>query len=300
MFVENYVKLHKIKNAYASNQGENSFSNVEGWLDFAVGSSLIFSYRNNFYTKQTFTEGMHSHDYYELIIYLSGNVEYINETSWIKPSCPCAVWFKPHEMHTARLLSPCNYERVVLYFSKNFFEFENTITPIIDFTFNSNSFAITLNNASEIVELCKKAQSVLTSNLPHKILSAKTFITEIFMLLNSNECLANATPLTDDMYKIKNYIDSEYCSIECINQIAKRFYLSREHLSRQFKKRFNVNISTYVTSRRIAESIKLLKTLDVTSTAYAVGFNSMSAFISAFKSITGLTPSDYKKQKFYN
>ena len=298
MFVENYVKLHNIKNAYVEKDENLKFINASGWTDFAVGKSLVFSHRNNYYTKQTFTEGMHSHEYYELIIYLSGAVEYINEKSSFTPHSPCAVWFKPNEMHTARLLAPSNYERIVLYFSKNFFEFNNLVTPIIDFTENQNSFALDLNNVDEIINLFSKAESALNKNDDSKLLLAKTYLTQIFINLNENKSLINSAPLIDDMAKIKNFVDNEYQSIVSIEQVAKKFYLSREHLSRQFKKRFNVNLSSYITSRRIAESIKLLKTNDVTNTAYAVGFNSMSAFISAFKDYTGLTPSAYKKNNF--
>lgn len=298
MFVDNYVKLHNIRNVYNESTKNNEFINVEGWTDFLVGKSLVFSHRNNFYTKQTFTEGMHSHEYYELVIYLSGAVEYINEKSSFIPHSPCAVWFKASEMHTARLLSPSNYERIVLYFSKNFFEFNNLVTPIIDFTHNQNSFAIDLINLNDVIDLYKKTENVLMGNEHCKLLLAKTYITQIFINLNSSSRLVNTAPLVDDMAKIKNYIDKEYQNVLSIEQIAKKFFLSREHLSRQFKKRFNVNLSSYITSRRIAESIKLLKTNDVTFTAYAVGFNSMSAFIGAFKSYTGLTPSEYKKKNF--
>ncbi len=298
MFVENYVKLHKTKNLYTKENNLHEFINAEGWTDFAVGNSLIFSHRNNFYTKECFTEGMHSHEYYELVIYLSGAVEYINENSSFTPTAPCAIWFKPNHMHTARLLATSNYERIVLYFSKNFFKFENSVTPIIDFTFNDNTFALYLNDVNSILSLCQNAKRVLELNHEHTLLSAKTFITQIFITLNSNTSLVSPKRLVDDMSKIKNYIDIEYQSIKSIDEIAKHFYLSREHLSRQFKKRFNVNVSNYLSSRRIAESVKLLKNNDVTSTAYAVGFNSMSAFISAFKFYTGLTPSEYKKNKF--
>ena len=296
MFVSNYVKLHDIRGAFDNKNSQSGvYINVEGWKDYAVGNSLVFSHRENFYTKQTFTEGMHSHEYYELLIYLSGAVEYINESSSFKPNAPCAVWFKPGQMHTARLLYPSNYERVVLYFDKDFFAFEDSVTPIIDFTLNEKSFAMDLEDLTFIKALLVKIKSCLELNSSYNLLSAKTFITELFLTLNCTKNSFTSKPLTDDISKIKNYIDTCYSSICSINDIAKRFYISREHLSRQFKKKFNINVSNYLTQRRITESIKLLKTDDVTTSAYAVGFNSMSAYISAFKFCTGLTPSQYKK-----
>lgn len=175
MFTDNYVKRHEHTNAYEKSYIDPaSRVNLEGWTDYIIGSSAIYSHRNNYYTHDTFTEGMHSHDYYELIIYLSGDVEYIDERQAFKPDGACAVWFKPSEMHTARLLTPCVYERIVIYFSKDFFECESKVTPILNFTNSSLSFASKLNDAVKIFDLISQIDNIFIDNKSYKTLAAKS------------------------------------------------------------------------------------------------------------------------------
>ena len=69
--------------------------------------------------KSDFLE-MHAHDFYELIIYVNGNVDYVTDNFLTKPQPYSVVWFCPGQMHTATLLSESKYERYVLYFSKDF------------------------------------------------------------------------------------------------------------------------------------------------------------------------------------
>ncbi len=295
MFTKNFVKLHKCKKLYENSIDSNAYRNIEGWTDFVISDNIIFSHRNNYYTKKTFTEGMHSHEYYELVIYLSGNIEYISEMQSFKPTEPCAVWFKPYQMHTARLISPCVYDRVVLYFTPDFFTLNDSFTPITEFMNNAQSFAMNLNKSLLSIELAHKIESTLNSNKTYKQLVANALITQLFALLDDQKHPVFTTALSDKISKVKNYIDCEYPSIKSIEQIASHFYVSREHLSRQFKKRFNINISDYIINRRITESLRILKYKSVAETAYSVGFNSLSAFISAFKFQTGYKPLEYKK-----
>jgi len=295
MFAKNFIKLHQAKNMYEKTNDLNVFTNVEGWVDYILSENLIFSHRNNYFTKSTFTEKMHSHEYYELVIYLSGDIEYINETHSFKPIKPCAVWFKPFQMHTARLVSPCVYERVVFYFSPEFFLFNNQLTPINDFMNDGQSFAINLNQSLEIIEILQEVENALTSNKPYAKLLASAYTTLFFAMLDKKNHPAFATALNDKISKVKHYIDCEYASIKSVEQISNHFGISREHLSRQFKQKFNVNISDYITNRRITQSLKLIKYNSVSDTAYSVGYNSLSAFICAFKSQTGYKPLEYKK-----
>ena len=68
---EQYIKTHQTKGLYLNEcrkQGYTSFYNRCDWTDYIIDKNLIYSHRANEYTKKTFTEGLHVHNYYELII----------------------------------------------------------------------------------------------------------------------------------------------------------------------------------------------------------------------------------------
>ena len=103
--------------------------------------------------------------------------------------------------------------------------------------------------------------------------------------------------LPENVLKLKEYIDTHYMSIASLTDVAEHFFYSREHASRIFKKHFDITLSEYLLRRRILESGKLIMDgKSVTDSAYAVGFNSMSAFIRGFREITGVSPSEFKKR----
>ncbi len=299
---EKYIKLHQVKKSYCSKISKNGFSsfyNMEGWTDFVIDKSLIYSHRKNSYTKKIFTEGLHAHDYYELLIYVNGDVRYIKDDILLTPNPFSAVWFLPGQIHTATLNSPSEYERYVFYFTKDFFRYNSEIFPITEFMgiLNSNILTPDISCIKEISSLLNKIDSVLSSEVSYNGLLAKAFITELFSLLNSRDLISySGFALNDTLTLIKNHIDKNYASITSVSDIAKKFHYSREHISRIFKDRFNISISDYLAKRRILESLPLIGKMTGAEISYKVGFKSQSAFISAFYKNTGALPSEYKKR----
>jgi AraC-like DNA-binding protein len=54
----------------------------------------------------------------------------------------------------------------------------------------------------------------------------------------------------------------------------------------------------YLTDKRIEKSKEYLKKgMNITETCFAIGFKSPSSFSTLFKSITGLTPTEFQKEQ---
>lgn len=298
--VEQYIKVHYQNKKYVKNINDlpiKKFQHRRGWIDIPIDNELIYSHRNTYFTRETFTEGLHVHEYYELVIYVEGDVEYINENTLITPSPYTAIWFKPGAMHTARLVSSSKYERYVLYFTPDFFELGDIFAPMTDFMENSESFAVKMpeNIINSVLSLLKEIDSVCQLDKPYARLLLKAYIIEIFGILNSSKMQTEKVDeFVDTMAEVKRYIDEEYANIGNISDIANKFFYSREHLSRKFNEAFNINISKYLSKRRVMESLELLQKMNVADAAYAVGFHSQSSYISAFTENMGCLPSEYK------
>ncbi len=85
-----------------------------------------------------------------------------------------------------------------------------------------------------------------------------------------------------------------------LQTLAERLKISPQELSQIINEKFDQNFSEFVNSFRIEEAKALLvdanhKHLTIVAIANDVGFNSKSAFNSAFKKFTGQTPSEYMK-----
>lgn len=99
------------------------------------------------------------------------------------------------------------------------------------------------------------------------------------------------------MQEKKRYLDSDLS----LSKLADELGISIHHLSQIINENLKTNFYDYINSNRIEEAKKRLTDpqnshLSIASIGYDVGFNSISAFNSAFKKFTGFTPTQYKNQ----
>jgi AraC-like DNA-binding protein len=81
-----------------------------------------------------------------------------------------------------------------------------------------------------------------------------------------------------------------------LSRLSKHLSIPEQHLSQTFTRRLNTSFYDYVNLYRIQTAKTRLKETDelIVDIAFAVGYNSRSAFYNAFKAITGQTPSDFR------
>ncbi len=303
--MKNYVKQHIEQGSYGENpviDGSYTFVNTHGWEDRLVHSSMIFSHRENDYTDETFDEGFHSHEYYEVVFYISGKVEYVCENDVFKPMPGLIVASMPDTMHTARLIADSKYDRYVFYMKRDFFSYcgQQLELPAF-FSANGGHGAIQPDEEqfAQLQVLAKAADEASARGTAEGRALAHSFIVQFFALLSGDiAAVGQKDKLPENVARIKKYIDTYYSSIEGVSEIAAYFFYSREHASRLFRQYFNITLSEYLMQRRVAESSKLLlEGESVAQACYAVGFRSVSSYINAFRRITGCLPSEYKKKK---
>lgn len=96
---------------------------------------------------------------------------------------------------------------------------------------------------------------------------------------------------------ILKYIEQNYMNDITLEELAKLAGYSTYHFSRIFKKYSNTTFINYLNRRRVkaAELLLLENGCSITDVSMQAGFTSLTTFNRVFKSITGCTPSDYKK-----
>ncbi len=86
-----------------------------------------------------------------------------------------------------------------------------------------------------------------------------------------------------------------------IDEIARALHISARHLSQVINEKLNQHFFDFINRYRIEAAKRLLSDSTgnrktILEILYEIGFNSKSAFNSAFKKHTGLTPREFKKQ----
>lgn len=85
-----------------------------------------------------------------------------------------------------------------------------------------------------------------------------------------------------------------------LQYLAEQASVSEAHFSRVFKQLIGMNVSHYITVKRIhlAKESLTNSNLKISSIAEQCGFNSMPHFYRTFKKITSMTPAEFRKKLF--
>lgn len=99
--------------------------------------------------------------------------------------------------------------------------------------------------------------------------------------------------------EIEEYLCQRYDQDIKLQDIADRFFLSREYIARKFKQETNQTIIHYLTQIRLEKAKDLLENqhLKVCDIALKVGYQNEKYFCKVFKKSLGLTPNEYRQGK---
>jgi AraC-like DNA-binding protein len=98
------------------------------------------------------------------------------------------------------------------------------------------------------------------------------------------------------METVKPYLDPNFV----ISMLSDAVSIPVYHISKTINNRFQKNFNEFINSYRVDEAKRKLSEpgqcqATILDIAYKVGFNSKSTFNNAFKKITNMTPTQYKK-----
>lgn len=99
--------------------------------------------------------------------------------------------------------------------------------------------------------------------------------------------------------RIKEMLDERYTKDITLDVLADFAHISKYHLEHMFKAYYGISPMQYLCRRRVEEARYLLANTDnsLSQIYQQVGFSSPSYFCQAFKRLTGVTPSEYRKSR---
>lgn len=140
-----------------------------------------------------------------------------------------------------------------------------------------------------------------------------TFVTSSQSCLSLEEMIDQISPIfhkvlsdirlprqkqSSDITHIKDFIDQHYMYPISLDDVSDAFFLSKEHVSRLFRKTYNESVTQYILKKKMESAADLIRTsqLSYREIAYQLGFEDISYFYKQFKKIFGCTPGEYKEK----
>ncbi len=247
----------------------------------------------------------HNHDFYEIYYFISGRVNCVIEgkTYFLKPGDILLI--NNREIHRSLNELGKTYERIVVWINpsyiKNIEQGEIDLTACFDDSARRHNNLLRPSNEMfrMIRKIYERLEAVYGNNSYGSATLCRAYITELLVLLNK----AYFDMGEDDMQEVEynekisdiiRYINQNLCGDLSLDTLAGAFYISKYHLSRQFKENVGFTLHQYVLKKRLMAARSLLEEGRTVNTAFIQsGFNDYSNFSRSFKTEFGCSPKQY-------
>lgn len=151
---------------------------------------------------------------------------------------------------------------------------------------------VVYNLSKDTDQFCRMCKELMNSSNTHAQI---TFLTKLITLIvDSNN---TSSYLTE---RFKYIVKRDVLKNPTIDAIAREMNISREHLQREYRNQMGVSPAKYLRDRRFEKLCSLLSTsLTENEIAKEMNFPSVSGMAIFFKSITGITPRQYRSRGYF-
>lgn len=247
---------------------------------------------------------LHHHDFYECYLFLAGDVTYLIEGKTYQLTPGDIVLVNSKELHQAYINSNNSaYERIVLWINPSFLRELSTQETDLSLCFESpkrkNVLRVNPEWQQNIRILLNKLILLERFQGIGRELLYKAYITELMVFINNqifheNVMLGVEAKKNNLIEHILEYINSHIDEDITIDDLSRYTYLSKFHLSREFKKNTGTTLHRYILQKKLIASKELiLKDIPITHVYEQCGFGDYSNFFRAFKNEYGITPKQY-------
>ncbi len=242
---------------------------------------------------------LHCHNFYEFYYFLNGTVEYLVEGVTYYPTPNSLLLLPPGVFHGVKVYGDVPYNRYALHFLPEAIPLEyrkllSQIFPILD---KNNEKQIYYENLEEFgfdsffqnfITFSKMSKDLQQLALQPYLCSLLLQI--IYMKECRNETIHSSENLSL-VEQIIHYLNENLASPIYLEDLSKRFFISKNQINRIFQKATGTTMKEYLIYKRVIHAQQLLTNgYSAGEACSASGFLDYSSFYRAYKKITGHSP----------
>lgn len=249
---------------------------------------------------------LHHHDFYEVYLFLSGNVNYSIESRNYHLMPGDILLISPLELHQPMFTwEKQPYERIVLWIDKSFIkDFMRTghdLTACFDTALphHTNLIRPDVTTRQFITSLMERLIVETESNEFASELAASAYLVELLILINRlsqrspqhHEVKDKSGPVVSN---VLTYINEHYSEDLSLDLLAGKFFISKYHLSHEFNRLVGTSVYRYIIQKRLVIAKQMLSDgMPPTDVYQHCGFGDYANFYRAFKSEYQISPKEF-------
>ena len=224
----------------------------------------------------------------------SGNFTYMGKTYTLKPGDHLFIDCKKPYSHESTDRDP--WELMWVHFNGILLDqyyryFSNKAANIVFHPDDPSEF----NSVLEQLMMLENKKSTDTELIASHLLNS---LITCILTVNVDQSYKNIKTTEDKIQQIKDFLDENFQKKSPLDMIADKFFISKYHMSREFKKAYGITIANYIITNRITYAKELLRFTDlqIEEIGRLCGIEDNSYFNKIFRKFEGMTASHYRKK----
>lgn len=235
-------------------------------------------------------DSVHYHDAYEIYILEKGERNYLINGTLIGLTAHEIALIRPYELHST---DGSAYSRYVLYFKEEYLDryFSPEGKAVLLSLFDEKKLSPDASSYARLVALLLELNGRREDFL---------LLGEILRLLLACRGGGESTEGEGALItRVTAYLAENYLTFTGLDELSARFFVTKSHLCRLFKRETGLSVITYVNAQRLQRATEELRFTrkSIKRIAADCGFHSSVYFCKLFHESFGLSPMEYRKNQ---
>ncbi|WP_114855310.1 AraC family transcriptional regulator [Brachybacterium sp. YJGR34] len=232
----------------------------------------------------------HRHDYLEVYVLEDGRRDHFSGGRVHRIRAPEAITFPPADEHFSYSPPGIPFRRVVVYARPEAVLYPHALAAISGGARVFRPAEVGLATVRALVDQMLHTQEMLGERSQDEL---RLLLTQLLLVLLRQQEVDAATAARETrMARVVRHLHDHYTEHVELEELAEQFYVSRHHLSREFRRLTGTTVISYVNDLRVDQARRLLieSDLPIARIAEDVGFGTVTHFNRVFRDRTGTTP----------
>lgn len=255
-------------------------------------------------TNVTLDYALHCHNHYEVYYFLDGDVDYLVEGQKYSPAPGSMLLLAPHVFHGVKINSSRPYRRYTIHFDQEILSLErrNFLLSPFSSLMQNPAGKVYFENVERyhIPTYFQDYDSLRHCDIDEKIrtqmvsISMEALLSRVVYMYEA-EAATISDIHSDTISRIIWYLNQHLKEDVTLDQISEKFFISKHHLNKIFRKATGTTVFDYLIRKRISMAQHLLiNGFSAQDAAIESGFDDYSAFYRSYVRVLGHAPSQDK------